>query len=79
MTEQNFYTVLEGGHETVAETAKVLADAGRTVKVRDYNTTEYVPEGADLAHLEGRSVFEVDGKVQATIRDQSHVTVRHDA
>lgn len=76
---QNYYTKLEGGHKTVAKTAKTLVDAGETVVVRNGNSSEYIEPGEhEVDHRESYTVFIEDGIVSATINDDSRVIVRHD-
>jgi len=75
------YTKLEGGHETVSQTAMALIQAGESVSVRRNHTTRSL-EGSDyeLTHNENRSSFvsdNGDGTVAVEIYDDSTVTVRH--
>jgi len=79
-SKQNYYTVLEGGHETVAKTALTLINAGKKITVRNGNCTDYI-EGDDLVLSHGKGFTHFvsdngDGIVSGTIRDSSRVTVR---
>jgi len=77
-SKQNHYTVLEGGHETVAKTALTLINAGEKISIRNSHCTDYI-EGDNLTLSHGNSFTHLigeNGVVSATIRDDSRVTVR---
>lgn len=83
MKGQNYYTTLEGGHKTVSKTAVVLVNAGQRVAIANGNTTSTIG-GSDKQYEasshEGHTAI-IDSEsmyVQATISDDSKVTVRHE-
>lgn len=73
-------TKLEGAHETVAKTAKMLADNGALVSVRNGHTTKDLDQidAVNINHQENYTVFTNHNDIAVcTINEDSTVFVRH--